>query len=136
MKIQPKSYLYYMTSVLCSTASLSAGGLYLYELSTTETSMAGAGWAARAQDPATIVTNPAGMSRLDGTQIQFTAQPLAIDSSFSSDQGGGSDLNSYCPAVVSSPPINSMINGASAFPWLVFLVSAWTTILAGKVATI
>ena len=97
MKIQPKSYLYYMTSVLCSTASLSAGGLYLYELSTTETSMAGAGWAARAQDPATIVTNPAGMSRLDGTQIQFTAQPLAIDSSFSSDRGGGSDLNSVLP---------------------------------------
>ena len=46
MKIQPKPYLYYMTSLLCSTASLSAGGLYLYELSTIETSMAGAGWAA------------------------------------------------------------------------------------------
>ena len=97
MKIQQNPYLYYMTSLLCSTASLSAGGLYLYEISTTETSMAGAGWAARAQDPTTAITNPAGMTRLDGTQIQFTAQPLAIDSSFSSDRGGGSDLNSVLP---------------------------------------
>jgi long-chain fatty acid transport protein len=74
-----------------------AGGVYLYELSTTETSMAGAGWSARAQDPTTVVTNPAGMSRLEGTQFQVTAQPLAIDTSFSSDQGGGSDLDSVLP---------------------------------------
>lgn len=59
--------------------------------------MAGAGWSARAQDPTTVVTNPAGMSRLEGTQFQFTAQPLAIDSSFSSDLGGGSTLDSVLP---------------------------------------
>ncbi|NWK56389.1 transporter [Verrucomicrobiaceae bacterium N1E253] len=79
------------------TPSLHAGGLYLYELSTTETSLAGAGWAARAQDPTTVVTNPAGMSRLEGTQLQFTLQPLAIDSDFSSDLGGGSSLDSVLP---------------------------------------
>lgn len=79
------------------TPTLQASGLYLYELSTTETSMSGAGWAARAQDPTTVVTNPAGMSRLEGTQFQFTAQPLAIDSTFNSDLGGGSSLDSVLP---------------------------------------
>lgn len=89
--------LHYLALATLSATALNAGGLYLYEISTTETSMAGAGWAARAQDPTTAITNPAGMTRLDGTQIQFTAQPLAIDSSFSSDQGGSSDLNSVLP---------------------------------------
>lgn len=89
--------LYYLVLAILSTAALNAGGLYLYELSTTETSMAGAGWAARAQDPTTTITNPAGMTRLDGTQIQLTAQPLALDSSFSSDQGGNSNLDSVLP---------------------------------------
>jgi len=92
-----RTLLSYLALAALTTASLNAGGLYLYELSTTETSMAGAGWAARAQDPTTVVTNPGGMSRLDGTQIQLTVQPLAIDTSFSSDSGGGSDLDSVLP---------------------------------------
>ncbi len=95
--LKPRTSLHLFALATLATTSLNAGGLYLYELSTTETSMAGAGWAARAQDPTTVVTNPAGMSRLESTQIQFTAQPLAIDSSFSSDQGGGSDLDSVLP---------------------------------------
>lgn len=89
--------LHFLTAATFLSPSLHASGLYLYELSTTETSMAGAGWAARAQDPTTIVTNPAGMSRLEGTQFQFTAQPLAIDSTFHSDLGGGSSLDSVLP---------------------------------------
>lgn len=92
-----KYSLRYFAITALIASSLNAGGLYLYELSTTETSMAGAGWAARAQDPTTAVTNPGGMTRLEGTQIQLTAQPLAIDTSFSSNNGGGSDLNSVLP---------------------------------------
>ncbi len=37
-----------------------AGGLYLYELGGPEVGLAGAGWAARAQDAAVVITNPAG----------------------------------------------------------------------------
>ena len=55
--------------VLVSTgllfSSLSHGSsLYFYEIGTEDTALAGAGQAARAQDASTIVTNPAGMTRL------------------------------------------------------------------------
>jgi long-subunit fatty acid transport protein len=45
--------------------STQAGGLYLYELGTPDVGTAAAGWAARAQDAATVFTNPAG--RVSGT---------------------------------------------------------------------
>jgi len=41
-----------------------ASALYFYETGTEDTAMAGAGQAARAQDASTIMTNPAGMTRL------------------------------------------------------------------------
>ncbi|MFI3014280.1 OmpP1/FadL family transporter [Klebsiella aerogenes] len=41
-----------------------ASALYFYETGTEDTSLAGAGQAARAQDASTIMTNPAGMTRL------------------------------------------------------------------------
>ncbi|KFD20756.1 OmpP1/FadL family transporter [Yokenella regensburgei] len=41
-----------------------ASALYFYEIGTEDTALAGAGQAARAQDASTIVTNPAGMTRL------------------------------------------------------------------------
>jgi long-chain fatty acid transport protein len=40
------------------------GGLYLYEVNATEVGLAGAGWAARADDASTVFTNPAGMTRI------------------------------------------------------------------------
>ena len=80
-----------------SCTAIHAGGLYLTEVSTTETSLAGAGFAARAQDATTVLTNPGGMTKLEGTQIQLTAQTLFIDSDFKSDKGGSSDLDSWLP---------------------------------------
>lgn len=41
-----------------------ASALYFYETGTEDTALAGAGQAARAQDASTIMTNPAGMTRL------------------------------------------------------------------------
>lgn len=41
-----------------------ASALYFYEIGTEDTALAGAGQAARAQDASTIVSNPAGMTRL------------------------------------------------------------------------
>lgn len=41
-----------------------AGGILLYETGTPDMFTAGAGWAARAQDVATVLTNPAGMTRI------------------------------------------------------------------------
>ena len=57
--------------LLClSTTPALAGGLSLYENSPQNMGLANAGAAARAQDASTLASNPAGMSRLEGTQIQ------------------------------------------------------------------
>lgn len=43
---------------------LQAGGIFVYEVSSADTRLASAGWSARANDPSTLFTNPAGMTRL------------------------------------------------------------------------
>lgn len=53
-----------------------AGGLFLGEFGTEDVALAGAGWAARAQDASTLFKNPAGMSRLEGNQFQGGLQAL------------------------------------------------------------
>ena len=67
---------------LLSAAQAWAGGFLLYEIGTPDTGLAAAGWAARAQDPATVATNPAGMTRLDGDQVMAGAQAVYVDMSF------------------------------------------------------
>ncbi|MFH0729059.1 MAG: outer membrane protein transport protein [Pseudomonadota bacterium] len=59
-----------------------AGGLYLYEVGTPEVGLAGAGWAARAQDAATVFTNPAGMTRLERSELMLGIQPLYMNTAF------------------------------------------------------
>ena len=65
--------------------SASAGGLYLYEVGTPDVGLAGAGYAARADDAATVFTNPAGMTRLDQPSVLMGAQPVYMDMEFSPD---------------------------------------------------
>ncbi|WP_432723844.1 outer membrane protein transport protein [Jeongeupia wiesaeckerbachi] len=69
---------------LCALASLGlvsapafAGGLYLYETGGEDVGLANAGMAARAQDATTVVSNPAGMTRLDGDQLSTGIQVLS-----------------------------------------------------------
>ncbi len=62
-----------------------AGGIELYEVATIDTGLASAGYASRAQDPATAFKNPAGMSLLEGAQVQTGLQLLYGDVSFSPD---------------------------------------------------
>ena len=93
--------LRFIRSVLasCSLISLTslpatAGGLSLYEIATSDVGLASAGWAARAQDPATLLKNPAGMSRLEGNQFQGGAQLLQAGVAFSPTAGTTVDGNS------------------------------------------
>jgi long-chain fatty acid transport protein len=53
-----------------------AGGVILTEISSADTRLASAGWSARAQDPSTLFTNPAGMARLCGKQVELGAQAI------------------------------------------------------------
>ena len=64
-----------------------AGGLILYEVNSPSTGTASAGWAALAKDAATVFQNPAGMTRLDRSQLLAGAQPEIITSEFSAGSG-------------------------------------------------
>jgi len=64
-----------------------AGGLTLYEVGTADVGLASAGYNARAQDASTVLTNPAGMTRLNGNQLLLGAQVLYGDVKFSPGPG-------------------------------------------------
>jgi long-chain fatty acid transport protein len=64
-----------------------AGGIALYEFGSPDVGQASAGYAARAQDASTVFTNPAGMSRLDKSQVQVGAQLLYGDIQFNPNAG-------------------------------------------------
>jgi long-chain fatty acid transport protein len=69
-----------------------AGGLILYEVGTADVGLASAGYNARAQDASTVLTNPAGMTRLEGTQLLLGAQLLYGDLKFSIGPGTSPQL--------------------------------------------
>lgn len=66
-----------------STGPAVAGGLILYEFGTADVGLASAGFNVRAQDASTVFTNPAGMTRLDGTQFLGGGQMLWSNTKFS-----------------------------------------------------
>ena len=59
--------------VLVGSATTQASGIFLYEVGTADMFTAGAGWAARAEDAATVLTNPAGMARLGRADLLIGA---------------------------------------------------------------
>lgn len=71
----------------CNAGPSAAGGLLLYEFGTAEVGLAAAGYSARAQDASTAFTNPAGMTRLEGTQALAGGQLMWLNNRFSI--GGG-----------------------------------------------
>jgi long-chain fatty acid transport protein len=62
-----------------------AGGAYLYEKSATDVALGSAGWTARANDPSTIFSNPAGLTRLEGAHFDLTLMPIFINTEFTPD---------------------------------------------------
>lgn len=82
-----------------------AGGLFIYELGNPGTGTASAGWAAAAQDASTVVTNPAGMTKLPQSQLLIGLQASLPTVKFSADAGtttpGGSGSNAgvFLPAL-------------------------------------
>jgi len=72
------------------------GGVWLYEGGTPDLGTAGAGRAAMATDASTAGANPAGMTRLDRSQLLTAVQGLYVNSKFDterSDYGGGDGGN-------------------------------------------
>jgi len=88
---------------LLIASSAQAGGLYLYELGTPDVGAAAAGWSARAQDATTVFTNPAGMTRLEKSELLIGVQPLYLRAEFSPDadtttSGSDGDASTWLPA--------------------------------------
>jgi long-chain fatty acid transport protein len=75
-----------LVSTLASDPA-AAGGPSAYEVGTEDVGLAAAGYAARAQDATTVFTNPAGMTRLDGQQLELGTQVLYSDLNFSIGPG-------------------------------------------------
>ncbi|EBR0436300.1 fatty acid transporter [Salmonella enterica subsp. enterica serovar Thompson] len=82
-----KSILICLGLFLSQTSHASA--LYFYEIGTEDTALAGAGQAARAQDASTIVTNPAGMTRLPDHMFTGGLQAMDGDVSYSLEDDTG-----------------------------------------------
>ena len=86
--------------MLCSRAD--AGGIALYEVGPSQTALASAGWASRADDASTLFTNPAGMTRLKRSEVLVGVQPLYTDLAFSPDartttSGGNGSSRQFLP---------------------------------------
>lgn len=72
----------FLLFLLLNTAAMAAG-IILYEVGTPDMGLASAGYAARAQDAATVLTNPAGMTRLDRSELMVGLQGLYGNIKFS-----------------------------------------------------
>ncbi len=78
-----------------------AGGMIAYEIGTADVGLASAGYGARAQDASTVFTNPAGMTRLEGTQVLGSGQldygrtKFSIGSGTSPALGGNDGGNAF-----------------------------------------
>jgi len=72
-----------LATVLAGGGSAHAGGIMLYEFGSPDVGLAAAGYAARAQDASTVFTNPAGMSRLEKSQVTGGLQALYANLEFS-----------------------------------------------------
>ena len=80
-----------------------AGGLYLNEFGTPSMGVAGAGANALANDASTSFHNPAGMTRLEKSELLVGIQPLYLHAEFSPDpntttSGSDGDASTWLPA--------------------------------------
>jgi len=97
---------YFYVVALCTSlfaTSAWGGGLWLYEMGTPDLGTAAAGRAALANDASTATANPAGMTRLERSQMLAGLQGLFFKSEFDSDSttfsgGDGGDSGDFIPA--------------------------------------
>ena len=88
-----RSLLLLIIGIYLVPFSTQAAGLWLYEQATPDMGTAAAGRAALASDASTASVNPAGMTRLDRSQLLAGFQMLYVDTKFDTEfaQFGGGD---------------------------------------------
>lgn len=75
------------------STNVSAGGIFIYEAGQESNGLANAGSAALATDPSVLMSNPAGIALLPGTQISANAQVILGDLRYSRDSSNQFDGN-------------------------------------------
>ncbi|MEN5033631.1 OmpP1/FadL family transporter [Pseudomonas sp. TWI929] len=80
-------------SLVWASSQVSAGGIFIYEAGQESNGLANAGSAALAKDPSVLMSNPAGLTQLKGTQISANAQVILGDIKFSRDANNQFDGN-------------------------------------------
>jgi long-chain fatty acid transport protein len=94
-------------------SSAQAAGLYLYEAGTPDLGLAAAGRAALAQDASIVMGNPAGMTRLDRSQL--TGSMYTIIPSMQFDRGSGTTISGG-DGFNAGAPIPSLSSVSVPFP--------------------
>lgn len=84
-----------VSAALCTLLSgyAFAGGIMIYEAGQEGMGLANAGSAALASDPSVLMSNPAGIAQLKGTQVSANAQVILGDIRFSRDADNQFDGN-------------------------------------------
>ncbi|GLT19806.1 long-chain fatty acid transporter [Vibrio zhanjiangensis] len=82
------SHKFIVSTPILFLATAHAGGLYLYETSTTDIGLASAGMAARAQDSSVIAANPAGLANVEGQSFSGNFINLYGDATLDTIGGG------------------------------------------------
>lgn len=86
-----------VASSLSLCATVQAGGIYLYETSTTDIGLASAGMAARAQDASVMAANPAGLSHVSGQSFSGHLISLYGDATLDTLTGDAGNVVGYVP---------------------------------------
>lgn len=96
---------------------LFAGGAFVYEIGSPDLGLASAGWSARADDPSTVFTNPAGMTRLKRPQFQIGIEPIYNQLKFHPNskttiQGSNGNASGWLPAgsLFLTGPVNENVH--------------------------
>ena len=96
MKLDLRSSLLAAGSLVATglPGTANASGIILYEWGTPDVGLASAGYTARANDASTLFKNPAGMSRLSGSEFQGGAEMLFGSISFTPNSQTSAHLGS------------------------------------------
>jgi long-chain fatty acid transport protein len=85
MKVRVFGLIFLLFFIVLICGPVWGGGAYLTEISSAEVGLAGAGWAARAQDAGTLFSNPAGMTRIKENELYLGFQPMYFQLEFDPD---------------------------------------------------
>lgn len=95
--------LFYSAPLLLAVSPAWAGGIIIYEAGHEGSGLANAGSAALTRDPSVQMHNPAGISELQGTQINANGQVILGDIRFARDSHNdfagneGGNISQYLP---------------------------------------